>query len=347
MYGRFFITISLGLLVLINGFAVNVRAQSATAGLSGTVLDQQGAFVSGATVTIADAAKAFERQAVTNGEGAFTLTQLPPSVYTVTIERTGFATERLRDVVLNVNDQSKLRVQLKVAQVGETVTVNDSVSLVGESSAVSTVVDRQFVENQPLNGRSFQTLVELSPGVVLTSSNLPNPGQFSVNGQRAGSNYFTVDGVSANFGSTASVTLYETAGGGVPSYSALGTTSSLASVDAVQEFSIQTSTYAPEFGRQPGAQVSLVTRSGTNEFHGSIFDYVRNEIFDANNYFANAAGLPRQPLRQNDFGGTVGILPDPNFGRSVQMLGTRLAGLSSLYQIGGPRSFQLALKLQF
>ncbi len=168
------------------------------------------------------------------------------------------------------------------------------------------MIDRQFVENQPLNGRSFQTLVELSPGVVLTSSNLPNPGQFSVNGQRAGSNYFTVDGVSANFGSTASVTLYETAGGGVPSYSALGTTSSLASVDAVQEFSIQTSTYAPEFGRQPGAQVSLITRSGTNEFHGSLFDYVRNDIFDANNYFANAAGLARQPLRQNDFGGTLG-----------------------------------------
>lgn len=303
---RFFITISIGLLVLINGLAVSVHAQSATAGLGGTVLDQQGAFVSGATVTIADAAKAFERQAVTNAEGAFTLTQLPPSVYTVTIERAGFATERLSEVVLNVNDQSTLRVQLKVAQVGETVTVNDSVSLVGASPAVSTVVDRQFVENQPLNGRSFQTLVELSPGVVLTSSTLPTPGQFSINGQRASSNYFTVDGVSANFGSTASVTLYETAGGAVPSYSALGTTSSLASVDAVQEFSIQTSTYAPEFGRQPGGQISLVTRSGTNELHGSLFDYVRNEIFDANNYFANAAGLPRQPLRQNDFGGTIG-----------------------------------------
>jgi len=221
----------------------------------------------------------------------------------------------LPNVVLNVNDQSNLRIQLKVPTASATVNITDEASLITESPAVSTGVDCQFIENQPLNGRSFQTLVELSPGVVFTPSSLTVAGQFSVNGQRAGSNYFTVDGVSANFGSTASVTLYETAGGGVPSYSVLGTTSSLASVDAVQEFSIQTSTYAPEFGRQPGAQVSLVTRSGTNDYHGSLFDYLRNDIFDANNFFANANGLDRQPLRQNDFGGTFsGPLPFLSFG---------------------------------
>ncbi|MDQ3254624.1 MAG: Plug and carboxypeptidase regulatory-like domain-containing protein, partial [Acidobacteriota bacterium] len=305
MQRHFFVIIGIISLVFTVGLR-STAAQSATATLSGTVVDEQGAVVPDANITVADAARAVERQATTNSEGYFIVTQLPPSTYTVSVERSGFATSRLPNVVLNVNDQSAIRIQLKVAGVGETVTVTDTTSPVGESPAVATIVDRQFVENQPLNGRSFQTLVELSPGVVLTSSNLPNPGQFSVNGQRAGSNYFTVDGVSANFGSTASVTLYETAGGGVPSYSALGTTSSLASVDAVQEFSIQTSTYAPEFGRQPGAQVSLVTRSGTNDLHGSLFDYVRNEIFDANNYFANAAGLARQPLRQNDFGGTLG-----------------------------------------
>lgn len=294
------------LLILTSVLKINVTAQSATATLSGTVTDEQGAVVPGANVTLTDAAKASERAAVTNGEGYFNFTQLPPSTYNLSIKRDGFAEMQLSNVVLNVNDQSALKIRLQVAQVGGTVTVNDAASLVGESPAVSTVIDRQFVENQPLNGRSFQTLVELSPGVVLTASTLPTPGQFSVNGQRSSSNYFTVDGVSANFGSTASVTLYETAGGGVPSYSALGTTSSLASVDAVQEFSIQTSTYAPEFGRQPGAQISLVTRSGTNDLHGSLFDYVRNEIFDANNFFANANGLPRQPLRQNDFGGTLG-----------------------------------------
>ena len=294
--------------------AVSISAQSATATLSGTVVDEQGAVISGANVKIADESKGFERSIMANGDGYFIFSQIPPSEYVLTVEQTGFAAARTR-VVLNVNDQSNLRVQLKVAGAEATVEVKNAASLIEETPVVKTVVDRQFIENQPLNGRSFQNLVELSPGVVIAPSNLPNPGQFSVNGQRTGSNYFTVDGVSANFGSTASVTLYETAGGGVPSYSALGTTSSLASVDAVQEFSIQTSTYAPEFGRQPGGQISLVTRSGTNEYHGSVFDYVRNDIFDANNFFANANGLERQPLRQNDFGATFGgPLPFLNFG---------------------------------
>ena len=280
--------------------------QSATATLSGTVSDEQGAVVVGASVTAIDPAKAVERSTTTNDEGYFTITQLPPSTYTISIRRDGFTTRELSDVVLNVNDRSSLRINLRVAQVGESVEVTTDTPLTDESPAVATIVDRGFVENQPLNGRSFQTLVELAPGVVITPSSLTSSGQFSVNGQRTASNYFTVDGVSANFGSTASVTLYETAGGAVPSYSALGSTASLASVDAVQEFSIQTSTYAPEFGRQPGGQVSLVTRSGTNEFHGSLFDYVRNEIFDANNFFANANGLRRPPVKQNDFGGVIG-----------------------------------------
>jgi hypothetical protein len=296
--------------------AVSAAGQSATATLTGTVTDERGAAIAGARVTIADAARALRREAVTGGDGVFRLMQLPPSRYQLVVEQRGFATTELMGVVLNVGEQSALRIELKIAGVGEVVTISD-VSLVGDSPAVSTVVDRQFVENQPLNGRSFQTLVELSPGVVVTPSNLVTPGQFSVNGQRAGSNYFTVDGVSANFGSTASTTLYETAGGGVPAYSSQGSTASLASVDAVEEFSIQTSTYAPEFGRQPGAQVQLVTRSGTNDFHGNLFNYLRNDKLDANNFFANANGLARPPIRQNDFGGVFGgplRLPKTLFG---------------------------------
>ena len=291
-------------------------AQSATATLTGTVTDETGAVVAGATVVVTDLSKQVERQTTTSSDGFFIVPQLLPSRYKIRVQRTGFATAELPDVALNVGDQSSIRIQLKVAQVGETVTITEA-SLVSDAPAVATLVNRQFVENQPLNGRSFQTLVELSPGVVITPSNLVTPGQFSVNGQRAGSNYFTVDGVSANFGSSASTTLYETAGGGVPSYSSQGSTASLASVDAVQEFSIQTSTYAPEFGRQPGAQVQLVTRSGTNDFHGSLFEYLRNDKFDANNFFANANNLKRPPIRQNDFGGVIGgpvHLPKSPFG---------------------------------
>lgn len=308
----------LGLITLLIWLSANQTgwAQSATATLVGAVADPSGAVVAGAKVIVTDAAKAVQRAVTTNSDGTFILPQLAPSRYKIRVEQSGFATAELPEIVLNVGEQSALRIQLKVAQVGEVVTITDA-SLVTSSPTVATIVDRQFVENQPLNGRSFQTLVELSPGVVVTPANLVTPGQFSVNGQRAGSNYFTVDGVSANFGSTASTTLYETAGGGVPAYSSQGSTASLASVDAVQEFSIQTSTYAPEFGRQPGAQVQLVTRSGANDYHGTLFNYLRNDKLDANNFFANANNLARPPIRQNDFGGVLGgplRLPKSVFG---------------------------------
>lgn len=281
-------------------------AQSATATLSGTAVDASGAVVPGVKITVINAVTTQQRQTTTNSEGFFTIPLLPPGAYRLSAEREGFATVDTKDLILNVGDQRSLQVQLRPGSVSDTVEVRESASLIEESPSVKTVIDRQFVENQPLNGRSFQTLIGLSPGVVFTPANVVTQGQFSVNGQRAGSNYFTVDGVSANFGVGSSQTLYEGAGGGVPALSAQGGTNSLVSVDAVQEFAIQTSTYAPEFGRQPGAQVSVITRGGTNDVHGGLFNYLRNDIFDANNYFANANRLPKPALRQNDFGFTLG-----------------------------------------
>src|SRR5262249_8274827 len=156
-------------------------------------------------------------------------------------------------------------------------------------AAVSTVVDRQFVENMPLNGRSFQSLIGLGAGVVMTTSTIAgDQGQFSVAGQRAGSNYFSVDGAGANFGISNGILPGQTANGGLPALSVLGSTASLVSIDALQEFRLETSTYAPEFGRESGAQAILVTRSGTNGFHGTAFDYLRNDVFDANDWFANS-----------------------------------------------------------
>jgi hypothetical protein len=289
-----------------------VFGQSATAFLSGSVTDEKNAVVRNAAVKIRNERTAFERAAVTNADGFFVFTQLPPSEYVLIVEAQGFAVSETK-IVLNVNDQRSLRVQMRVAGASAIVDVSAN-DFVKESPAVSTVINRQFIANQPLNGRSFQNLVELSPGVVITPSNLPSPGQFSVNGQRTNSNYLTVDGVSGNFGTVAATIPYET-GGSFPSLSVLGTTTSLVSVDAVQEFSIQTSAYAPEFGRQPGGQISLVTRGGTNRFSGTVFYYHRNEIFDANNFFANANRLKRQPLRQHNYGGVLGgpILRDRTF----------------------------------
>jgi hypothetical protein len=135
-----------------------------------------------------------------------------------------------------------------------------------------------------------------------------------VNGQRSDANYFMVDGVSANFGILPGSGLGPTLGGAIPGLTSGGGTNSLVSVDAMQEFRIQTSSYAPEFGRTPGGQISIVTKSGTNQFHGTVYDYFRNEFFDARNYF-DAPPLPKPPLRQNDFGGTLGgpIIKDKTF----------------------------------
>jgi hypothetical protein len=177
------------------------------------------------------------------------------------------------------------------------------------------VTDRTFVENLPLNGRSLQTLIMLTPGVVVTATAFDDQGQFSVNGQRADANYFTVDGVSANFGVTGYFPLVQTASGALPALSTSGGTNSLVSIDAMQEFRIQTSSFAPEFGRTPGGQISIVTRSGTNAFHGTLFEYFRNDVLDANDWFSNFNHLAKPEERQNDFGGVFGgpILKDKTF----------------------------------
>ncbi len=281
-------------------------AQSTSATLSGTVEDQNGAVVPGATVTAENKSTGLKRQATTNDEGQFTIPLLPPSTYTVTAQAQGFSPVQVSNVVLNVGDNKSLQIPLKAGNVSETVQVTNDASLIDESPAVGTVVDRQFVENIPLNGRTFQSLINLTPGVVTTKSSVANQGQFSVNGQRATANYFTVDGVSANTGISSAGTLNHTGAGTSPAFTASGGTASIVSLDAMQEFKIQTSTFAPEFGRTPGAQVQIVTRSGANNFTGTLFEYFRNEALEANDWFGNSRGLARPALRQNNFGGVVG-----------------------------------------
>ena len=280
--------------------------QSAAATLSGTVEDQNGAVVVGAKVKVVNLNTGLERDAMTNESGTFTIPLLPPSTYTVRVERDGFVTIEVSDVVLNVNDERSLRIQMKVGDVKEVVNVTGEAPLINTSPAVGTTVDRTFVENLPLSGRSFNNLIAMTPGVVQTRAGATTPGQFSVNGQRSNSNYFTVDGVSANASITPSQNVSQTLGGTLPALTALGGTNNLASVDALQEFKVQTSSYAAEFGRTPGGQIQILTRSGTNDFHGSVFDYLRNDVFDANDWFANRASLRRPPIRQNDFGLVVG-----------------------------------------
>ena len=294
------------LLMLHGSFLTNAHAQSATATLSGIVIDQTGAVIPGVKIAVISIAQGFQRNAMTSDEGIFIVSQLPPGSYTVKAEHDGFTPAEVRDVVLNVNDQKTIKVYLKVGNISQTVEIVDGSSLIDDSAAVGTVVDRRFVSNLPLNGRSFHSLITLTPSVVLTKASADNPGQFSINGQRGNANYFMVDGVGANIAVTRNINVSQTLGGSLPGLTAQGGTNSLVSVDALQEFKVLTSTYAPEFGRSPGGQISIITRSGTNDFHGTLFDYFRNDVFDANDWFANATRQPKPKERQNDFGGVLG-----------------------------------------
>ena len=232
---------------------------------------------------------------------------IPPGTYRIQVSNSGFKTIIKPDIVIHVEDALAINFTLPIGAASEIVTVQGGAPLINtESASVSTVIDRNFVESLPLNGRSFNTLLQLTPGVVIAPSSYGTPGQFSIAGQRTDANNFTVDGVSANFGVGNGQNLGESGTGGAQAFSALGGTSSLVSVDALQEFRIETSSFAPEFGRMPGGQVILTTRSGTNAFHGGVFDYFRNTVMDANDWFANSAGDPRAPEHHNDFGGFLG-----------------------------------------
>ncbi len=301
--------------LLLYGFCFSIllsNAQSTNATLSGGVTDPAGTFIVGAEIDIANDTTGVVYTTKTNSSGIYYLSILPPGHYHVQVSKIGFKTLIKPDVVLNVQSALSLNFSLPIGATSESITVDAPSSLLNTTNAsVSTVVDRKFVENMPLNGRSFQDLISMTPGVVTqspqSSSTLGGNGDFSVNGQRTESNYYTVDGVSANFGAgVGDGSPGAATGGAIPGSTALGTTQSLISVDALQEFRVSSSTYSAEYGRSPGGQFSLVTRSGTNIFHGTAFNYLRNNFFDANDWFNDHYGIQQPALRQNDFGGTLG-----------------------------------------
>jgi hypothetical protein len=281
--------------------------QAETAAVSGVVTDQTGAVVVGAEVRVTNIDTNLTWTGTTNQSGVYLVTSLKPGRYRIHVAKEGFKGIDVMDLILNVQDSVSSNFTLQVGSTSESISVEGNTLQVNtQNASVGTVVDRQFAENIPMNGRSFQSLIQLAPGVVVIPSNSYDGGQFSVNGQRGESNYWMVDGVSANIGIGVASNLLPGNGfaGALGSFSAFGGTNSLVSVDALQEFRIQTSTFAPEFGRAPGGQISILTRSGTNQWHGTLFDYLRNDILDANDWFANSNGLPRPQERQNDFGGT-------------------------------------------
>ena len=314
------------LLACVSFFPCALWAQSTNASVSGRVTDPSKAVIPEAKVAAVNAGTSFSYETVTNSSGEYFLTNLPPGTYRLEVEKVGFKKLIRADVELHVQDALAMDFALTIGSAEDTIVVEAAAPVVNtESATVSTLVNQTFVENLPLNGESFQTLILLTPGTVVTATTFDDQGQFSVNGQRADANYFTVDGVSANFGVTGYFPLVQTAGGALPALSAQGGTNSLVSVEAMQEFRVQTSSFAPEFGRTPGGQISIATRSGTNQFHATAFEYFRNDVLDANDSFSNFNHLPKPAERQNDFGGVFGgpILKDKTFFFSYEGLRLR------------------------
>ncbi len=289
-------------------------AQTETGTITGRVIDPSGAVVPNALLHLISIDRGTGTSAKTNKSGIYVIPSVQPGHYRMQVEHDGFKVADLVGLTVNVQDNLEENFRLEVGSQSESVTVNGSGANINTTdAAVGTVIDREFVEDLPMNGRSFQSLVLLSPGTVTNTpqigSGTPagnNQGEYSVNGMRNDANSFMVDGASAS--NAPSVTSAAGSAGMLSSATILGTTQAMLPLDAMQEFRITTSTYSAEYGRQPGAQISFRSRSGSKEYHGTAYDYLRNSAFDANNWFNTYSTTPiaTPAEHQNDFGGTIG-----------------------------------------
>lgn len=283
----------------------------------GLIRDPSDASVVDAELTLRNEQTGGTRNAKSNESGSYSFPALSPGDYRLIVRAVGFQTIVREGIQLDVGENARLDFDLTIGSSQTTITVHGGPPLINTSDAsVGTVIDRNLIDQMPLNGRGIQTLVELTPGVTVVPVVDRNRGQFAINGQRSDANYFTVDGVSANFSVANSAgldffhattfTAGQAGGGMLPANNFLGTFSNLLSPEALEEFKIQTSTYAAEFGHLPGGQISLISRSGTNRYSGSLFEYLRNDATDANDWFNDMQGLAKPALRFNNFGGTFG-----------------------------------------
>jgi hypothetical protein len=288
-------TVVAAVLFLLLCCSITIQGQELAATLNGTVTDTSGAVIPGATVTIQqNGVNGGSRVAQTDPRGNYTATNLPAGNYTVTVTAKGFQSFAAQNVTLFVAQKRSVDAVLKPGEVSETVTVQqNAVSLETSSGAQAGTISGTQVKELQLNNRNFEQLVTLQPGVVSALPDevgfgLSNTDQIAVNGGRGSANNWTVDGADIN-DSGSNLTLLN-----VPS------------VDAIQEFTLQRSTYDAGYGRSAGGQVLVATRSGTSSFHGTAYEFNRNNIFNANSYFNNQAGLPRAIERYNDFGFAIG-----------------------------------------
>jgi Carboxypeptidase regulatory-like domain/TonB dependent receptor len=320
---------TIGLIAVILLLSLRGFGQATTAELSGTVQDGSGAVIAGAQVIANNIATNIAHSTVSERNGHYVLGQLPPGDYTITVEAKGFSKLVQTGLSLQVNQQAQLELTLKVGQQSETVEVVSQAPLLeSESSSVGTVVGEQMVNQLPLNGRNFTQLATLSPGVTgvgqsatgtIESGTRPDnrrpASEIFSNGNREGDNNFLIDGVDDNERLTLSIVVRPP-------------------VASVREFKIQTNLYSADIGRNSGAVIDVITKSGTNKLHGSVFEYIRNSAVDARSYF-NKAGSAFPSFRLNQFGYSIGgpvVIPKVYNGRNRTFFFTDYEGFRNTTQ---------------
>jgi len=287
------------LLILSIGLLVGINAQSSTTGnITGTVRDPQGAAVPKAEVTITDEKTGVSRTLSATEDGFYNATSLPASLYTVSTAPAGFKKTLITGVDLHVNENKTVNLDLQVGQVTETVTVTSEAAPVElRSGEVSSLITEKQVTELPLNGRNYAQLALMVPGVspvtqagaggafATRGTGLNSGVDMSVNGNQSNSNLWTVDGVNnMDVGSNRTLLVFP-------------------SIDSIQEFRVERNSFSAEFGQAQGAVVNLITKGGSNDFHGGAFEFFRNDSLNANNFFLNRSGQPKPELEYNNFGG--------------------------------------------
>ncbi len=305
-------------LLLVLALSAVAFAQETTGTVSGVVLDQNGAAVTGAQVTLTDPTRGFSQSYQTADDGTFTATLLPASTYVLTVEMAGFKKHVQDDFVISVNDRRTLNIVLEPGQVSEVVNVSSETTLIQDSPTQKGLISGDQIRELPLNTRNFVQLALLSAGVSSSNPSQIGSGalsvvQLSINGGRTSSINWLVDGA-RNVDTGSNLTLLTTP-----------------SIDAIQEFTVLTSNYAPEFGRNGGGVINVVTRSGSNDFHGTLYEFLRNDALNARPPFQTVPlqginksnGEPRfkAPLRYNDYGFTIGgPIYFPRFGEGGDVI---------------------------
>ncbi|MFZ1975677.1 MAG: carboxypeptidase regulatory-like domain-containing protein, partial [Candidatus Acidiferrales bacterium] len=276
--------------------AVCLSGQSFYGSIVGTVTDTSGSALPGAAVSLTSSDSGFKRASTTGDDGTFSFLSLVPGTYIVTIEKPGFKSYARDSITIQVDSTVRVDVAMQVGAVEQRVEVTSTAPLMQtETASLGQVVNSETVQEMPLNGRNVLNLTSLVPGVVtqggasgnLTSQNIFASGNYQINGGTANQNAMYLDGspIQVSYGSL---------------------TALIPTQDAVAEFKVQTNSNDAEYGRYSGGVINLTTKSGGNDYHGSAYEFLRNKVLNANNYFSNATGTPRPPFTQNQYGVSFG-----------------------------------------